>query len=126
MRYHDYHLNKYEVSDHGETITLHLIYDYPEEKIDKSKIKFSHVALYNFTHTTSAIITDIEEVEISDFVQEIGNEITEWNRLHGVRFWKDNLQNYGLWLQSEGYKAWRIVSAIGFYGFVIAKTAGNA
>lgn len=126
MRYHDYHLNKYEVSDHGETIIFHLIYDYPEEKIDESKIKFSNVALYNFSHTTSANITDIEEATISDLAQEVGSYITEWNRMYGVRLWRDNLQNYGLWLQSEGYKAWRIISAIGFYDFIIAKSVSNA
>ena len=126
MRYYDYHLKKYEVSDRGETIIFHLVYGYPEEETDESHIKFSNVALYNFSHTTSAIITDIEEIEISDLMQESGNEITEWNRMHGVRFWKDDLQNYNLQLQAEGYKAWRIVSAIGFYGFVIAKTVGNA
>ncbi|MDG9926340.1 MULTISPECIES: hypothetical protein [unclassified Pseudomonas] len=126
MRYHDYHLKKYEVSDRGETIAFHLVYGYPEEETDDSYIKFSNVALYNFSHTMGAIITDIEEIEISELMQEYGNEITEWNRMHGVRFWKDNLQNYSRWLQSEGYKAWRIVSAIGFYGFVIAKTVDNA
>ncbi len=126
MRYHDYHLKKYEVSDRGETIAFHLVYDYPEEEPDDSHIKFSSVALYNFSHTTSAIITDIEEIEISEIMKEHDNKITELNRMHGVRFWKDNLQNYSLWLQSEGYKAWRIVSAIGFYGFVIAKTVGTA
>lgn len=126
MRYHDYHLKKYEVSDRGETIVFHLVYGYPEEETGDSYIKFSGVALYDFSHTTSAIITDIEEVEIPDLIQEIGNDITEWNRMFGVRFWKDNLENYSLRLQSEGYKAWRIVSAIGFYGFVIAKTVDNA
>jgi len=126
MRYHDYHLKKYEVSDRGETITFHLVYGYPEEETDDSYINFSNVALYNFSHTTDAIITDIEETEISELMQEYGNEITEWNRMHGVRFWKENLQNYSHWLESEDYKAWRIVSAIGFYGFVIAKSVGNA
>ena len=121
MRYHDYHLDKYEVTDKGETITLHLIYDYPDTVKDKSSIKFSQVALYNFTHVGGAIITDIDEVLISTLTHEIGEKLVDWNQLYGLRFWKDSLQNYTRYLTTENYRAWRIESAIGFSGFAIAK-----
>lgn len=125
MRFHDYHLNKYEVTDNGETITFSLVYDYPGTEKDQSCIKFSDVALYNFIHTSGAIITDIEELPIPDLILEVGGQLAEWNRMYGIRFWKDSAQNYSFKLQSEGYRAWCIESAIGFYGFVIAKSVSN-
>lgn len=126
MRFHDYHLSKYEVSDYGETVTFHLIFDYSWQEKDESRISFTGVALYHFIHVSTAIILDIEEISIADLLKEWGGEIAEWNRLYGVGLWKDSLQNYNLKLQSEGYKAWRIESSIGFYGFVIAKAVVNA
>lgn len=126
MRYHDYHLGKYEVSDRGGTIALHLVYGYPGEETDKSCIRFSNVALYNFVHTAHAIITDIEEVAVSDLLDEIGNEVAEWHRMYCVKLWKDSLPGYIATLQAESYRAWRIESAIGFYGFVIARAVENA
>ena len=126
MRYHDYHLDKYEVSKRGEVITLYLVYGYPGEETDKSVITFSDVALYNFTHTTGAIITDIYDEPITEFVNKWRKEIQEWNRMQGVRYFKDSLENYAKTLEIEGYKAWVIESAIGFYGFVIAKAVVNA
>ena len=125
MRFHDFHLSKYEVSDKDETITFHLVYDYLEKETDQSCIRFSDVVLYNFVITNNSIITDIDEIPIPDLIEKIGSDVIEWNRMYGVRRWKDNLQNYSLMLQTEGYKAWRIESAIGFYGFVIAKNVNN-
>ena len=126
MRYHDYHLSKYEVSDRGETITLHLVYGYPGEETDTSCIRFSNVALYNFIHTANTIITDIEELSVPELVASENEDITEWHHMHCVRFFKDSPDSYGLSLQAEGYKAWLIESAIGFRGFVIAKTMENS
>ncbi len=125
MRYHDYHLSRYEVSEYGKTINFYLIYDYPNVKKDESCIRFTDVVLYNFLHTTGAIITDIEETPIADFILERGKDLIEWNRMYGLSIWKDNLQNYSDKLQTEGYKVWFISSAIGFYGFVIAKAIYN-
>ena len=126
MRFHDYHLSRYEVSDFGETVTFHLVFDYPERERDESTIRFFGVALHHFVHVSNAIILDIEELSIPDLLNEWGSEIAEWHRRHGVRLWQDNLQNYSLRLQTEGFKAWRIESLIGFYGFVIAKSVANA
>ena len=77
-------------------------------------------------HTTGAIITDIEEESVGSFIGEIAGEVTEWNRMHGVRYWKDGLESYVEGLAEKGFKAWRIESAIGFYGFVVAKRVENA
>ncbi len=125
MRYHDFSLSKYEVSDRGETITLHLVDGYPGKETDQSCIRFSDVVLYNFVHTDNSIITNIDELPIPELLEKIGSDVIEWNRMYGVRLWKDNLQHYSFMLQTEGYKAWHIESAIGFYGFVIAKVVGN-
>ena len=126
MRFHDYHINEYTVSDRGETITFDLVYGYPENETDQSTIAFTGVALYNFTHTNNAIVTDIYEVPISKLLQEEGASVIEWNRMHGVKGFDQSIEQYILHLESNNYVAWCIESAIGFYGFVIGKTVQNA
>ena len=126
MRYHDYHINEYRVSDRGETITFDLVFGYPENVTDQSTITFSEVALYNFVHTNNAIVTDIYEVSIADLFKEIGPAVIEWNRMHGVKGFNGSSVQYIEGLQSQGYVAWCIESAIGFYGFIIAKAVKNA
>ncbi|MEH6543010.1 MAG: hypothetical protein V7721_03620 [Porticoccaceae bacterium] len=126
MKYHDYHLDKYEVTDRGKTISFHLVYGYEGEETDVSNITFSEVALYNFIHTDNAIITDIYEIEPTKLIEEISSEVTEWNRMYRVNLWEENPEAYGIKLESLGFKAWCIESAIGFYGFIIAKEVSNA
>ena len=65
LRFHDYHLQKYEVSDHGKTAKLYLGFGYPGKETDFSEITFTEVAIYHFVHTAYSIITDIENVPIS-------------------------------------------------------------
>jgi hypothetical protein len=126
MRFHDFHLEGYEVSEFGAVVTLHLVFDYPGKPKEKSNIRFTGVTLYNFVHTSGAIIIDIEDWPVADFIRETGDKLTEWNHWYGLRGWKDSLSNYGAMLQSEGYKVWSITSAIGFYGFVVAKEVEDA
>lgn len=126
MRFHDYHLSKYEVSDFGETITLHLVFDYPEREKHISRINFTGVALYHFTHSMRTIILDIEECPVAELLEEAGRDITEWSRRYGVRLWEGAIDGYRQRLQSDDYKAWRIESSIGFYGFVIAKAVSGS
>lgn len=121
MKYHDYHLESYEVFDRGESITFNLVYGYPGEETDKSIIKFKGVALYHIINTTGAIITDIEDVSIGALLSQVSSEVIEWKRMYGVRYWKSDFAGYVSYLESNSYKAWEITSAIGFYGFVIAK-----
>ena len=125
MRFHDFHLEGYEVSDFGETITLHLVFDYPSHAKEKSDIRFTGVTLYNFIHTQGTIITDIGERSIADFVCEMGEQLTEWNRWYGLRGWKNSSSSYKAMLELEGYKVWSITSAIEFYGFIVAKEVNN-
>lgn len=122
MRYHDFHLREYRVSDFGKRITLHLVYDYAGKPKEESEIEFSDVALYNFTHTGGAIITDIEETSLGDLLSEVGASLPDWSRHHGLAGWRDNLANYQGALESTGNKAWRVSSAIGFYGFIVARS----
>jgi hypothetical protein len=125
MRFHDYHLIGYEVRDRGETIVFDLLFDYPEHEKLHSKIKFHNVVVYNFIHTNQAIILDIEELPVDDLLEEVGDSMAEWSRLQGVLGWSGDLQHYKQYLDSNAYKAWRIESAIGFYGFVVAKAVSN-
>ena len=126
MRYHDYHLQSYEVSAQGKTITLNLVYHYEGQNPDKSQIIFFDVALHHFIHTNGAIIAHIDEITPSKLINEISSQVTEWNRLYGVRGWKNDSKEYASMLDSLGYKAWQIESAVGFFGFVIAKAINNA
>jgi len=122
MRYHDFHLREYRVSDFGKHITLDLVFDYSGKPKEESRIEFAGVALYNFTHTGGAIITDIEETSLSDLFSEVGASLSVWNHQHGVTGWRDNLENYREGLESAGHKGWRVISAIGFYGFIVAQS----
>ena len=123
MRFHDFHLAGYSVSDFGSTIVLHLVYDYPDQPHEISRIRFSDVSAYHFIHTGGAIITDLEEVPLSQLIAEIGTQLAEWWRLHGgYPHWSDDRAKYIDTLEQSGHRAWKISSAIGFEGFVIAKS----
>lgn len=124
MRCHDYHLSRYEVADGGKTVVLHLVRSYPGEEIDRSCITFHEVALYNFIHTDGAIITDIDEISIQEFIAECGEQLKEWDRKYGLRLF-ENLDSYTETLENSRYKVWRVESAIGFWGLVVAREVKN-
>ena len=126
MEFHDFHLDGYVVDRKGKSIVLNLARDYPNPETVESHIRFSDVALYNFTHTASAIITDIVEQPVSGLVREFGAKISDWAKLYGVDHWSDTLENYINALETQQFSSWCIESAIGFHGFVIARAVGNA
>ncbi len=125
MRYHDYHLREYSVSDYGCQITLLLAWDYPGTKRPDSLIQFSEVAAYHFSHTAGAIISDIIEMPLDSLVREEEAFFNESARQASLRFWRDGLEQYLGFLKNETFKAYRIESSIGFSGFVIAKRVGG-
>ena len=116
LRFHDFHLRGYSVSEHGQRIELDLIYDYPDEERACSRITFSGVAAYSFVHTHGAIVTDILEVSVASLVAEEASFFTENATLFGVRFWQGDIEHYVATLQEKGLRAWEIISAMGFYG----------
>ena len=119
MRFHDFHLSGYSVSKFGGEIVLDLV---SEDSRETSKVRFSGVAAYHFVHAGSAIITDITEVPVPQLLKTIGDELAEWERtLGGLPHWNNDRAKYAATLQENGYKAWTIVSAIGFEGFIIAE-----
>ena len=121
MKLHDYHLENYKVLDRGGTIEFHLVYGYPGEETDESDITFHGVALYHFINSHGTIITDIEEVSLESYVLSIEKDLSEWNRMYGVKYWQSNVTAYIDKLKELDLKVWEITSAIGFYGFIIAK-----
>ena len=121
MKFHDYHLESYKVSERGEKIEFDLVYGYPGEETDDSKIAFTGVALYNFINCSGTIITDIEEVSLKEFILSKEKELAEWNRMYGVKYWQSDIAIYIEKLSALELRVWEITSAIGFYGFVIAK-----
>jgi hypothetical protein len=121
MKFHDYHLESYKVSDRGEKIEFNLVYGYPGEETDDSQITFEGVALYHFINSQGTIITDIEVVPLKDFILSMEEELAEWNRMYGVKYWQSDITTYIEKLKAMELRVWEITSAIGFYGFVIAK-----
>jgi hypothetical protein len=125
MRYHDFHLQGYVVKDEGKTIALNLVYDYEGTEKELSCITFSDVTLYDFNHTTGAIITGIEEFDILSLVKDKWQDLQHWSKWYGISHWHDDQEQFSKNLKSNKYKVWEITSAIGFYGFVIAKKVEN-
>jgi hypothetical protein len=126
MRYHDFHIEGYTVSCFGREIVLHLIFDYPEQAKVRSDIRFSEVAAYHFVHTGGAIMIEIDELPLEDLLKKNGNQLAEWDRMvGGYVHWKDDRAEYRAVLEAEGYKGWQLESAIGFEGFVIAKSVSG-
>lgn len=123
MNFHDYQLRGYSVMDFGDTIVLDLVYEYPDQLIRESKIEFSGVSLYHFTHTAGAIITDITPCPIERILSEYSSQIPEWHRLQSVTDWPGSLDKFILHLEKDGMSGWQIESAIGFEGFIIGKQA---
>ena len=121
MRYHDFHLRSYTVSDSGRKIELHLVYDYPGATERDSHIEFSDVVCHHFVHTEGAILTDIDEEPLREFVKKEKAFLSLAAAQDGVRLWRTDAADYLRRLEEGGYRAWRLESAIGFSGFVVAR-----
>ncbi|HYG21428.1 MAG TPA: hypothetical protein VEH04_01515 [Verrucomicrobiae bacterium] len=115
MKYHDFHLREYLVLEHGSRVILRL-----ELEQERSEIEFCDVVLYHFVHTCGAIITDIMEVPLAQFVSDKEQILKAWAHQHGIAHWQDDASSFAPEL-FESHSAWVIESAIGFSGFVIAK-----
>ncbi|HEY1085010.1 MAG TPA: hypothetical protein VGE29_22295 [Prosthecobacter sp.] len=122
MRYHDFHLQGYAVSEGGLKVELHLVWPYPGPSQRDSRLEFTDVACYHFTHTSGTILTDITEEPLSDFVTSEHAFLSNAAELQGLRLWERDETQYLLRLQEGGYHAWRLESAVGFSGFIVAKT----
>jgi hypothetical protein len=124
VRFHDFQLEGYTVSKFGGEVVLDLVSD---ESDETSKIRFADVAAYHFVHTGGGIILEITERPIAELIHQVGDQLAEWWRLHdGFQHWSDDRANYIAILEQHGYHAWTIESAVGFEGFVIAKSVGEA
>lgn len=121
LRYHDFHLRGYSVLDFGARIVLDLVLHDRDSDWYESSITFSGVVCYRFTHPSGAIITEIDEVDLALLVEEEASFLTDAAK-YGLEHWTlGGMEEYVANLQREGGRAWRIESAIGFGGFVIAK-----
>jgi len=122
MTFHDWHLLGYSVASRGTEITLHLIWDYQGQPLKHNNIIFSEVAAYNFMHTEGAIITDIEEVDVRQFINDHADFFTLSAKSLGLRSWTGEIDSYTRQAEALELRAWAISSAIGFEGFVVAKS----
>ena len=121
MRYHDFRLSSYLVSEYGSRIMLNLVLDYPGRRKEVSHIEFTDVACYRFSHTGGAIITDISEEPVDSFVQKEEAYLLATATSQGLPFWQKDAASYLQYLQKEDYRVWRLDSAVGFSGFIVAK-----
>jgi hypothetical protein len=124
VRCHDFHLTGYEVRQSGAEILLHLADDWRPNPAEESHIRFADVELYHFVHTGGTIIFGIDEVPLSQILDQFWERILHWAKQHGgVPHWdRDDRASYQAKLEAGGYKTWEISSSIGFEGFVIAKS----
>jgi hypothetical protein len=127
VRCHDFHLSGYDVRRFGAEIVLHLVDDYPPRPVEESHIRFSEVELYHFVHTGGTIIFGIDEVPVSQILDDFWERILQWAKQYGgVPHWdRDDRASYEAKLEADGCKAWEISSSIGFAGFVIAKSIAD-
>ena len=123
LRYHDFQLRAYSVQAFGKRIEFDLVFRAPDSDWFDSRITFSDVVCYRFTHPSAAIITEIDEVELQSLVSEEASDLTNMASHYGLTHWRrgGSIADYTDALQRELMRAWRIESAIGFEGFVIAK-----
>ena len=126
MRCHDFRLEGYSVSDLGSKITLHLVYDYHGAERAESHIEFHGVEFYHFLHTQGAIIIDIEEEPLTSVIKTEEALLTSVDMQLGVRMWQTGPMDYLRNLTTKGCHTWRIQSAIGFTGFIIAQSIAEA
>ena len=120
MRVHDYHLRDLAVLDHGARIVMTLAWDYPGESRPLSFVQFSGVVCYRFSQTGGARITAIEEMSTADVVRDEQEFIVSVARTDGLRFWNGTFSAFLRELDANRIKAYRIESAVGFSGFVLA------
>ena len=120
MRVHDYHLRDLAVFDHGARIVMTLAWDYPGESRPLSVVQFSGVVCYRFSQTGGAIIAAIKEMSSADVVRDEQEFIVSVARADGLRFWNGTFSAFLRELDANRIKAYRIESAVGFSGFVLA------
>jgi hypothetical protein len=127
VRCHDFHLSGYDVRRFGAEVVLHLVYDYASSPREESHIQFTDVELYHFVHTGGTIIFGIDEVPVSQILDEFWERILHWAEQYGgVPHWdRDDRASYQQKLEADGLRAWEISSSVAFAGFVIATSIGD-
>ena len=124
MRFHDYHLRGYTISDGGAVVTLDLAYDYPDQPKRQSTIRFDGVRLHHFILSSGAIITSIEEVPIASLVEAHASDLAAWAKRQGLNDWRSDTAQLATDWSQQGLRAWYIESAVGFSGYVVGRNAG--
>ena len=61
MKYHDYHINEYRVSNRGATITFDLVYGYPENETDQS----TTIIVLNYSENIIPVKLDLDGQELA-------------------------------------------------------------
>lgn len=125
MRFHDYHLLGYVVSNFGRTITLNLVQNVNDPTTPTSTVEFTDVAYYQFNHSDDAIITDIREESLSESIERRQGDIESMAHIGSIRHWNGNFDSYRDFLINDKFRAWTIEAAIGFAGHIVAKSVSQ-
>jgi hypothetical protein len=120
MRFHDYHLREYTVHDYGARIVMVLAWEYPDDPRPLSVIEFTGVECYRFSHSGGAIITEIDEMTWEAVASDEQDYLANVARMDGLRHWDGSFTNFVAKLQANKVRPFRIDSAVGFTGFVLA------
>jgi hypothetical protein len=121
MLVHDYHLRELAVLDHGSRIVITLSWDYPGDPRPLSVVEFTGVICYRFSQTSGAVITAIEEMSSEEVARDEQEFIVSVARTDGLRFWNGTFAGFFRDLRANRVRAFRIESAVGFSGFVLAE-----
>ena len=120
MRVHDYHLRDVLVYDRGTRIVMTLSWDYPGQSRPPSVVEFSGVVCYRFSQTGGAIISGIEEMSSEEVVRDEQEFIVSVARADGLKCLNGTFAAFMRELEANKIRAFRIESAVGFTGFILA------
>ncbi len=125
--YHDFHVYGYEVDSFKRKINFKLAW--PEENADASIVNVFFEGVYGYelkNDSMASIVYDFEEIPLSQFFKEYGEEIKESYRQNGAYGpWVHNIGNAEEELGKNGVKAIILSSSMGLVGWVLAQTIGE-
>lgn len=120
MKCHNFHLRGYSVEDFGRRIEIDLVSDMTPAPREAVLIRFFEVAVYHFVLTGGAIIVNIVDESPVNILRHPDQDLAKWAAQYGLTGYEGNTEEFLEKLIQQGCRAWRIESAIGMGGFIIA------
>ncbi len=120
---HDNFLVSYEVHCKDRIIILQTEYDYENLPYEATAVVFRGVQGYRFEDDAFGnIIYGLDEVPVSQIIQEHSSEIAESYHMSGAPGpWAANLDTAVEFLEGQGAKGFILSSSYGLSGWILAK-----